>query len=110
MKTLYTLTISFICLTLFGQKQQNIVLQWNNNPLLFSDNIQYDVPNFQTDYFYFDSSSRQVFFHFDFPVNDFVTQNDLEVSNIVYETITKEELGSLDVERSEEHTSELQSR
>lgn len=99
MKTLYTLTISLICLTLFGQKQQNIVLQWNNNPLLFSDNIQYDIPNFQTEYFYFDSSNRQIFFHFDFPVNDFVTQNDLEVSNIVYETISREELGSLDVEK-----------
>src|SRR5690606_11125714 len=36
---------------------------------------------------------------FDFPVNDFVTQNDLEVSNIVYETISREELGSLDVEK-----------
>ena len=97
MKTLYTLAVSFVCLTLFGQKQQNIVLQWNNNPLLFSNNIQYSVPNFQTEYFYFDSSNNKIFFNYDLPVSDFITYNDLEVSNIIYESIKKEDLGSLDL-------------
>lgn len=97
MKTLYTLTVSLICLTLFGQRQQSIVLEWNNNPLLFSNNITYAIPHFQAEYFYFDASNNTIFFHSDIAVNDFVTYNDLEVSSIVYEIISKEELGSLDL-------------
>lgn len=107
MKTLYTLTISLICLTLFGQKSQTIVLEWDNTPLVFSSNIQYSVPHFQTEYYYFDPSTNEIFFNYEFPVSNFITYNDLEVSNIVFETIRKEDLGTLEVNNIPPNTKAL---
>src|SRR5690606_28703130 len=80
----------------FGQKEIDITLEWSETPLLFSDNINVEVPHFQTEYFYYDGSSNTVFFTYSYPTS---TETNFEISNITYENISKEQLGRLATEK-----------
>src|SRR5690554_3208626 len=80
----------------FGQKEIDITLEWSETPLLFSDNINVEVPHFQTEYFYYDGSSNTVFFTYSYPTS---TETNFEISNITYKNISKEQLGRLATEK-----------
>lgn len=55
------------------------------------------IPQFQSQYSDFDAETRQLFFSYSFPVLSRVDKNSVKVTNVVYESMTREQLGSLSV-------------
>ncbi len=96
MKNIICLTVFLLSLICSAQKESVIQLNWKESPLLFSDNISIDVPNFQSEYFDYDLGSGEIFFYYSIPVS---AENDFVIENLIYETINKEQLGKLSLEK-----------
>src|SRR5690554_2196877 len=92
MKNIICLTVLLLSLLCSAQKETVIELDWQDAPLVFSENINVDVPYFQPEYFGYELGSDEVFFHYSMPAS---VENDFVISNIVYQTISKEQLGRL---------------
>ncbi len=92
MKNFITLIAIAICLASFGQKEHTISLDWKDTVLLFSENTTIDIPYFQSEYFGYQLGADQIYFHFSVPTP---TETDFIIEQIVYETITQEQLGRL---------------
>ncbi|MGE4346539.1 MAG: type IX secretion system sortase PorU [Flavobacteriaceae bacterium] len=92
MKNIICLTVLLLSLLCSAQKETVIELDWQDVPLVFSENINVDVPYFQPEYFGYELGSDEVFFHYSMPAS---VENDFVISNIVYQTISKEQLGRL---------------
>lgn len=96
MKNILHYILLLSCMTSFGQKEVNINLDWKETPLMLSDNINVNIPHFQSEYFHYDGSKNIILFTYSY-LNS--SENDFVISNITYENITKEQLGRLDSEK-----------
>src|SRR5690554_3842937 len=96
MKNFITLITVTLWMISFGQKEHTIQLEWQSTPLLFSEDIRINIPHFQSEYFDYELGSEQIFFHYSIPTP---TETDFIIDQIVYQTITKEELGRLSEEK-----------
>lgn len=79
----------------FAQKEIPVSLEWKDTPYLFSDDIKVNIPHFQTEYFSYITESGQIFFNYQLVVS---SENDFTINNIVYESISKRELGNLSIQ------------
>jgi hypothetical protein len=95
MKKIATYLLFFICLYSFGQTKGDIAIKWTpKSPL----NIGYQklkVPQFDPNHFQYDSSTNRIYFVFQTPIASEINEKSLQISNIVYEEITENELGDL---------------
>jgi len=79
----------------FAQQRTEIVLNWVDNATTTVGNKAVIIPVFQNEYMSYDVSLRQLSFSTVFPVSGAVNTTSLQVSNIVYESITAAQLGQL---------------
>lgn len=81
----------------FAQQKNEIVLNWTDNMKSFVADVKVTIPQFQNEYLDFDFHHKQLFFRYAFPVSGFVPKNSLQIQNVVYESINREQLGDLSV-------------
>lgn len=79
----------------FGQQKQDIVLKWTDNVVSYLEDKQITLPEFDAKYMSYDQKSGQIFFSTSFSVTANVNPASLQVTNVVYESISREILGSL---------------
>ncbi|TPD70017.1 type IX secretion system sortase PorU [Flavobacterium microcysteis] len=79
----------------FAQQRDNISIEWIDNSGIYSEQIQIKAPIFKSSGFYFNYEKKAVFFNLKIPVSGFADENSLQITNIVYETISREQLGDL---------------
>lgn len=85
----------FITLLSMGQQRNTIALSWNDNVVSAIGEASIVIPQFQNEFMSFDAGNRRLFARINIPVTSPVNGNSLTISNIVYESITKEQLGDL---------------
>ncbi len=79
----------------FAQQRNEIVLNWVDNVKSSVGDIGVTIPQFQHEYMDFRFHEKQLFFHHSFPVAGFVGEKSLQITNIVYESMTREQLAQL---------------
>lgn len=79
----------------FAQQKNQIVLNWTDNVNSSIGEFPIVVPQFQAEYTELKAGERQLLFGYSFPVSGTVAENSLQITNVVYENMTKEQLGWL---------------
>ncbi|KAF2519624.1 type IX secretion system sortase PorU [Flavobacterium salilacus subsp. salilacus] len=92
---LYILLYSLFSLTSFGQQSGVFTLEWKDNVPSFIGDVAVTLPEFQSEYMYYDADNRQLFFSNNIPVTAAVNPNSLRITNVVYESITPSQLGDI---------------
>lgn len=81
----------------FAQQRDNISIEWIDNSGIYSELIQIKAPIFKSSSFQYDYEKKAVFFNLKIPVSGFADESSLQITNIVYETISHEKLGDLKI-------------
>lgn len=83
----------FFSLVSFGQQRSSVELKWVDNVKSSIGDKAYIIPQFQSEHLSFDGS--QLYFRMAIPVSSAVTESSLRITNVVYENISREQLGNL---------------
>ncbi|RZJ60146.1 MAG: peptidase C25, partial [Flavobacterium sp.] len=79
----------------FAQQRTEVVLTWTDNVKTSVGEFGVTIPQFQGDYMDFDPGRKTLSFTTTFPVSSAVAENSLQITDIVYENITRQQLGEL---------------
>lgn len=88
----FALLCSFLS---FGQEKGEVILNWVDNTKSSIGDVGVIIPQFQSQYMRFDHSKKQLFFSSIFPVATPVKENSIQITNAIYESVTREQLGEL---------------
>lgn len=97
MKKILHLLIVLNSLCFYAQSPVNINIAWQENNKLIFDTYNLSVPQFQFANFYFNDVDRTIFFNNKLQITSPVSEKSLVISNIVYETMSQNELGDLNL-------------
>ncbi len=92
---LYILLYSLFSMPSFGQQSGVFTLEWKDNVPSSVGDVAVTLPQFQAQYMYYDADNKQLYFSTNIPVAAAVNPNSLRITNIVYESITRSQLGDL---------------
>ncbi len=96
MKNYYLISIIFFCLLSYAQEKRTVSIEWASDGVYrHNQAFEFRIPNFKSEFFNFLDESKSISFVQKFKTDNEVDENSLVVSNIVYETISKEALGEL---------------
>ncbi|ESU27392.1 hypothetical protein FLJC2902T_20970 [Flavobacterium limnosediminis JC2902] len=79
----------------FSQQRNDVVVDWKPATSYYIDSIPFLIPQFKAENFEFNPIEKTIVFRKRIPVASAVDENSLVVSNVVYETISKEDLKDL---------------
>ena len=88
---------TFHTLFLLGQEQRNISIQWIEKRELSFGNFSFNVPQFSSESFNFDSYKKAITYNLKVDLNNLANENALQITNVVYEPIQEKELGDLSI-------------
>jgi hypothetical protein len=94
-KILFFLLFSFFQLVA-AQEGGSVVLNWNDGKYVLNQQYQYTIPSFQPENFRFDEVKKSITFFKSIPQKGFFEVNSVQVSNVIYETVSLEKIGELD--------------
>lgn len=95
MKKIITALILLTAFLSNSQEQGNVVLNWVEKKAFSYGDYTYTIPQFNHENFQFDNYSRTVHFNLRIKRNNPVSENSLQLSNVVYETMSEEQLGDI---------------
>lgn len=81
----------------FAQQKNTVSIEWIDNSGIYSEQIQIKAPIFKSSSFQYDYEKKAIFFNLKVPVSGFADEKSLQISSVVYETITREQLGDLKI-------------
>jgi hypothetical protein len=97
MKKTFLLLLFLISLTTFAQQKENISIEWIDNSGMISENFSIKTPIFKGSSFNFNYENRTVKYVKKVPVIGFADESSLQITDITYETVTREQLGDLNI-------------
>lgn len=86
------LSVSFFC---FAQQREQLIVDWKPTDKFYIDSIPFLIPQFKIENLEFNVVDKTLTFRKRISVQAPVDENSLIINDIVYETIAKEDLGSL---------------
>jgi len=89
---LILLSVTFFC---FGQQREELVVEWKPAEKFYIDSIPFLIPQFKIENLEFNAVDKTLFFRKRINVQAPVDENSLQISNIVYEPIAREDLKDL---------------
>jgi len=95
MKKILLFFILFISLEVVSQERHSIILEWKKNNTYTIENYSIKIPSFQASNFFYDDSSKSIFYNETKKVQSVFNENSFQITAIEYETVTKNELGDL---------------
>jgi hypothetical protein len=81
----------------FGQQANTVTLKWEDNVLSSVGEAPVGIPKFQGTWMNYNAHAKKLMLSMSFPAAGAVNENSLQISDIIYETITTEQLGDLSV-------------
>ena len=88
------ITLLFTVLA-FAQQRNDVTLNWIDGARMSVGDVKLIIPAFQDEYMEYRHDKKELFFNSAFKVSGRVDEQSLAVSNVVYETITAQQLGEL---------------
>ncbi len=93
-KIVYLITLLISALS-FAQQKGEMTINWTPKSSVNIGEEKVAVPQFNPLNFQFDNYNKQVFFNFQIPVAATVNESSIQITNIIYESITRQELGDI---------------
>lgn len=93
-KTLTFFLVLISCVS-FAQQRGNVVINWTEKKDAAIGDYKYSIPQFQAENFSFSGSRKEITYKLIIPQASGIDEKSLQITDIVYETITTTELGSL---------------
>ena len=85
---------SFVCLS---QQKGEIAINWTEKTKVSFGSYELKIPQFNPDNFEFDSFKKQLFFKIKLNQPSEIDENNLQITNVVYESVSDVELGDLNL-------------
>lgn len=95
MKNRLLLIVLFCSFLSFSQQRAEVVLNWVDNTTTTVGDISVVIPVFDAKYMLYIASLQQLYFTTSLAASGAVDPASLQISNIIYENITREQLGQL---------------
>lgn len=99
MKKTFLLLLFLISLTSFAQQKENISIEWIDNSGIFSESYKIKTPIFKGSSFNFNYENRSITYVKKVSVNGFADESSLLITDITYETVSREQLGELNISK-----------
>jgi len=91
----YLILIPFVS---FAQIKGNITIEWLEKKEMFVGNSKIIIPKFIGNSYHYDPSKKSLFFILSLSESNYSNENNIQLSNIVYESLSASQLGDLDPE------------
>lgn len=98
MRKLLLITLSLISFFLNGQTIDNNNIEWLEKKEMFFGNTKISIPSFNGNQFHYDTEKKILFYTLNLKGSYAYDKNDVLISNINYESVSKEQLGDLQLE------------
>lgn len=95
MKKILLFLFLFISLEVVSQERHSIILEWKKNNTYTIENYSIKIPSFQASNFFYDDSSKSIFYNETKKVQSAFNENSFQITAIEYETVSKNEMGDL---------------
>lgn len=95
MKKIVPSLLLLVCFVTSAQQRGDVVLEWIDNTEISYGDYKIKIPQFKSESFYYDEAKKQVFFNLKVPQSQAVDASALQITNIVYESISAMQLGEL---------------
>ena len=97
MKKILLLYIVFNTLFFYAQNSVKLDVSWQENKKLIFDTYNLSIPQFQFANFYFNDVDRSIYFKYKITVTNPIEEKSLQISSVIYESISQNELGDLTI-------------
>jgi len=97
MKKILLLFTLLVTTAFFGQLKGDISIQWAEKSRISIGESKIIVPQFNPKNFQLDSYKKQLFFCMSTKINVPIDENNIQISNVVYENIALDQLGDIAV-------------
>ncbi|MBC7525681.1 MAG: type IX secretion system sortase PorU [Flavobacterium sp.] len=95
MKNIFILLLFCTSFFVCGQQNGTINIDWIEKTEFSFGNFKFNIPQYKSDSYNFNIEKKELQFIQKIPVNSSVDENSIQVSNIIYETISDYQLGDL---------------
>ena len=99
MKKTLLVYLTLIPLVSLAQIKGDITIEWLEKKEMSFGDFTINVPQFTGNCFEFDASKKAVFYSLNLPESNSFNENSVQITNLVYETISVSQLGDLDLEK-----------
>ena len=95
MRKILSLLFVLFFIVCYGQQRGDIIVNWSEKLEVSYGNYNVRIPSFTSESFFYNESRKEIFFNLKIPITSAIDQNALEVTNVIYESITPTVLGDL---------------
>jgi hypothetical protein len=99
MKKTLLVYLTLIPLVSLAQIKGDITIEWLEKKGMSFGDFTINVPQFTGNCFEYDASKKAVFYSLNLPESNSFNENSVQITNLVYETISVSQLGDLDLEK-----------
>lgn len=97
MKKIITVLLLFVTFIGFSQEQGSITVNWTEKKGFSHGDFSFNIPQFNVENYQFDSYTKTVNYLLTLNLTGVVDENSIQIRNLVYESITENQLGDLDL-------------
>lgn len=97
MKKIITSVLLFATLICFSQEGADFIINWTPKTPVSYGVTKFNIPQFNSKNYQFDSNKKELFYNLKLSQTEYIDENSLQITNMVYENITMSELGDLSV-------------
>lgn len=88
--------LTLFTITCFAQQKGDVTLDWTDNAEIAFGNYKIIVPQFKSENFQYITANKSIIYSTNLPQSSEVDENSLQITNLVFETISASQLGNLD--------------
>jgi flagellar hook assembly protein FlgD len=81
----------------FSQEQGNITLKWSEKKAISFGSNTYTIPQFSVENYQFDTYSKTLNYFLSIKLNNFLDENSLRITNLIFEPISETQLGDISI-------------
>jgi hypothetical protein len=95
MKNIFFSFVVLLPFLAFSQVRGDVTIEWiENSAMTFGNSIKH-IPHFEGSSYYYDSNQESLFYNLNLNNSAAFDENSLQISNLIYETISTSQLGDL---------------
>ncbi|EIA10358.1 type IX secretion system sortase PorU [Flavobacterium frigoris] len=97
MRKILFFNLLLISFTTFAQTRGNITIQWMEKTEMDYGNFKINIPQFSGNEYHYNASDKALYFILNINEPESFEENNIEINNVVSESISASELGNLDI-------------
>jgi hypothetical protein len=98
MRKILLVYISLIPFVSFGQNKGTITIEWLEKKEMHFGDFKINIPQFIGNSYYYDSTKKVLFYNLSLPESTIFDENNIQITNVVYESVLASEIGDLSKE------------